>query len=126
MEGAYPADTFVNEPFAVNGEIAPRDLVLAAGVTNRIRFINITGDTVGLTVQLLSRFDLVPWTLVGKDGAATPASQRTARASRQMITVGETYDFEFTPLPGPHWLEIRRPSGELLKQWRVRVPGAIR
>jgi FtsP/CotA-like multicopper oxidase with cupredoxin domain len=126
LEGAYPAEPFLNEPFAVNGEVTPRDLVLAAGVTNRLRFINLTGDTVALTVQHLTRFDPVQWTLVGKDGAATPPGQRTVGASRQAITVGETYDFEVTPLPGPHWLEIRRASGELVKQWRVRVPGVAR
>jgi hypothetical protein len=75
---------------------------------------------------LLSRLDPAQWTLVGKDGAATPASQRIPSASRQHITVGETYDFEFTPPQGPLWLEMRRANGELLRQWRVRAPGAGR
>jgi hypothetical protein len=121
LEGVYPEEAFSNEPFAVNGERQPRELVLQRDVTNRLRLINITADTVGLTVQLTSRFDPVDWTLVGKDGAATPAAQRTLRTSRQLVSVGETYDFELTPPRGPLWLEVRRSNGEQLLQWAVLV-----
>lgn len=121
LEGAYPDGAFSNEPFAVNGERQPRELVLQRDVTNRLRLINITADTVALTVQLTSRFDPVEWTLVGKDGAATPAAQRTLRTSRQLVSVGETYDFELTPPRGPLWLEVRRGNGEQLLQWAVLV-----
>ncbi|MDQ3169513.1 MAG: multicopper oxidase domain-containing protein [Acidobacteriota bacterium] len=122
LEGAYPDDPLRNEPFAVNGERKPRELVLQRDVTNRLRFINITADAVALTVQLTSRFDPVQWTLVGKDGAATPAAQRTLRSSRQLVSVGETYDFELTPpTRGPLWLEVRRGNGEQLLQWAVVV-----
>jgi manganese oxidase len=58
-----------NEAFVVNGDAKPRPLDLKAGVPHRLRFINITADNVALTVQLLSGFDPVRWTLVGKDGA---------------------------------------------------------
>lgn len=112
------------EPLVVNGENPPRPLELQAGVAHRLRLINITPDNVALTVQLLSGFDPLKWTLVGKDGAATPASQRTTRAARQLVSVGETYDFEVAPLPPTPvgmWLELRRGSGELLFQWPVRV-----
>lgn len=121
LDGAYPEDPLRDEPFAVNGERTPRDLTLEAGVVNRLRFINITADTVGLTVQLSSRFDPVQWTLVAKDGASTPEAQRTMRPSRQLVSVGETYDFELTPPQGPLWLEVRRGNGEQLLQWAVQV-----
>ncbi len=121
LDGAYPEDPLRDEPFAVNGERTPRALDLKAGVVNRLRFINITADSVALTVQLASRFDPVQWTLIAKDGAATPAAQRTARQSRQLVSVGETYDFELTPPQGPLWLEVRRGNGEQLLQWAVRV-----
>jgi len=121
LDGAYPEDPLKNEPFAVNGQRQPAALELESGAVNRLRFINITADSVGVTVQLVSRFDPVQWTLVGKDGAATPAAQRTARQARQLITVGETYDFEVTPAAGPLWLELRRANGEQLMQWPVLV-----
>lgn len=112
------------EAFAVNGQKPPKPLVLKAGVINRIRLINITADNVALTVQLTSRFDPVEWTLVSKDGAATPPAQRVPRPARQLVTVGETYDYEIAPavlLSGPLWMELRRGSGELLMQWRLLV-----
>ena len=113
-----------DEPIVINGETRPRPLVLKAGVPNRVRFINITPDNVAFTVQLLARFDPVQWTLVGKDGMATPTATRKPQLARQLVTVGETYDFELSPAAatdGPLWMELRRGSGELMKQWAVRV-----
>jgi FtsP/CotA-like multicopper oxidase with cupredoxin domain len=122
LDGPYrPAP---NEFFAVNGESRPRPLELKAGIPHRLRFINITADNVAFTVQLLSGFDPIRWTLVGKDGAETPPAQRTARPGRQLVAVGETYDFELAPM-APRavglWMELRRGNGELLIQWPVRV-----
>ena len=122
LDGRYAE--LVGEPFVVNGQNPPKPLVLKAGATNRIRIINITADNVALTVQLTSRFDPVQWTLVSKDGAATPPAQRTPRQARQLVTVGETYDYEIAPAvltSGPLWMELRRGSGEFLMQWRIQV-----
>jgi FtsP/CotA-like multicopper oxidase with cupredoxin domain len=113
-----------NEPVVVNGESRPRPLMLKAGVPNLVRFINITPSNVAFTVQLLARFDPMQWTLVGKDGMATPVAARKPQLARQLVTVGETYDFELTPATTtdpPMWMELRRGSGELMKQWAVRV-----
>ena len=113
-----------DEPVVVNGEAKPRSIVLKSGVTNRIRFINITANNVALTVQLLAGFDPAQWMLVGKDGMDTPAGARKSQPARQLVTVGETYDFELAPMSpaaGPMWMELRRGTGELLKQWSVRV-----
>ena len=113
-----------DEPFAVNGEAKPRPLDLTPGVAHRLRFINITADNVALTLQLVSRFDPIQWTLIGKDGSDVPPAQRSARPARQLVTVGETYDFELAPMPPTPvglWMELRRGNGELLLQWPVRV-----
>lgn len=113
-----------DEPFAVNGESKPRPLELKAGVAHRLRIINITGDGVSLTMQLLLVHDPLRWTPLAKDGRELPQADRVARPSRQLVAVGETYDFELAPLaPRPEglWLELRRGSGELLMQWPVRV-----
>ena len=122
LEGKYRP--IPNEAFAVNGEAEPRALELKAGIPHRLRFINITGDGVNLTTQLLSIHDPIRWTLLAKDGADVPPSIRTMRQARQQIAVGETYDFELapmTPRAEGYWLELRRGSGELLIQWPVRV-----
>jgi FtsP/CotA-like multicopper oxidase with cupredoxin domain len=113
-----------NEPIVVNGESRPRPLVLKAGVPNRVRIINITPDNVAFTVQLLQRFDPMVWTLVSKDGAVIADSGRKAQPARQLVTVGENYDFEIAPLPAgaaPIWMELKRGSGEMLIQWPVTV-----
>ena len=50
---------------------------------------------------------------LAKDGADLPQSQRRSREARQLVTVGETYDFEIQPTLGkPLWLELRRGNGE--------------
>ena len=113
-----------DESFVVNGESPPRALELKSGVPHRLRFINITPDNVALTVQLVAGFDPIQWTLIGKDGSDTPRSQRTARPARQLVTVGETYDFELAPMPPTPlglWMELRRGNGELIFQWPVRA-----
>jgi FtsP/CotA-like multicopper oxidase with cupredoxin domain len=122
LDGPYRPQP--HEPFVVNGDTKPRLLDLRAGVAHRLRFINITADNVALTVQLLSEFDPIGWTLIGKDGAETPPAQRTERPARQLVGVVETYDFELAPmLPRAVglWMELRRGNGELLFQWPVRV-----
>lgn len=122
LEGQYRH--IPNEPFAVNGEAKPRPLELKAGMTHRLRFINITGDGVNLTLQLVSGHDPIRWTLAGKDGYEIPLSRRALRPARQQVAVGETYDFELAPMtPRAEglWMELRRGSGEFLIQWPVRV-----
>jgi FtsP/CotA-like multicopper oxidase with cupredoxin domain len=122
LEGKY--GRIPNEPFAVNGEAKPRLVELKSGIPHRLRFINITGDGVNLTMQLLSGHDPIRWTMTAKDGWEVPSSQRSARPARQIITVGETYDFELAPM-APRaaglWMELRRGDGELIFQWPVRV-----
>jgi hypothetical protein len=93
------------------------------GVPYAIPWLSVT-ERLALTVQLLSGFDPVRWTLVGKDGAETPSSQRTERPARQLVAVGETYDLvlePMLPLRVGLWPELRRGNGELLIQWPVRV-----
>ena len=122
LDGPYRPQP--DETFVVNGHAPPRPLDLKADAPHRLRFVNITADNVALTVQLVSRFDPIRWTLVGKDGAETPAALRTERPARQLVAVGETYDFELAPMPPGAvglWMELRRGNGEMIFQWPVRV-----
>ena len=97
LEGRYR--NLPDEPWAINGESKPRPFEHKAGVAHRLRIVNITGDGVSVTLQLLSVHDPIPWTPLGKDGRELPRANRTAQPSRQQVAVGETYDFELAPMP---------------------------
>ncbi len=99
----YP-DTFA---VLLNGSAHPAPLVLRAGVTHRLRIVMIPSAGTA-DVLLLSDTSLVTWRAVAKDGADLPPHQATLRPARQRVSVGETYDFEFTPAgPGDLRLELR-------------------
>jgi FtsP/CotA-like multicopper oxidase with cupredoxin domain len=111
------------EPFALNGRATPAPIPLRESVPNRLRLINITANNVALTALLVRQFDVIEWTPVAKDGATLPPEQTQPRTARQLVSVGETYDFEIRPTrPGTLWLEIRRGTGE----WVLQVPLEIR
>jgi FtsP/CotA-like multicopper oxidase with cupredoxin domain len=107
----------------MNGRPAPDPVALRAGVPNRLRVINITMNSVGLTVSLASRFDLVPWRVIAKDGADVTREEGTPRPARQLVAVGETYDFEVTP-SGPQdlWFNVQSRFGA----WLLQAPVPVR
>lgn len=77
---------------------------LRAGVTHRLRFINITpADDV--FAELLQDGAVVPWQIVAKDGADLPAPQNGP--ARLQFGPGETIDIEFTPRRGPVTMRVR-------------------
>ena len=111
------------EPFALNGQSNPAPIVMRAGVRNRLRLINITANNVALTAFLVDQFETVRWKPVAKDGVSLSAPQNEPRLARQLISVGETYDFEIDAgQPRRLWLEIRRGNGE----WVLQAPILIR
>src|SRR5688572_26739121 len=81
------------ESVVMNGERAPR-LVWKAGERHRVRLINITPDDI-FAVALQTAEGPVMWKPVAKDGAPLPAADSVAVPARQIIAVGETYDFEY-------------------------------
>ncbi|HSA55405.1 MAG TPA: hypothetical protein VLE53_06850 [Gemmatimonadaceae bacterium] len=104
---------------------------MRAGRPARLRFISLTAVNPNATVWLTARPDsvnanvrdtlVVQWTPVAKDGADLPPEARRPRLARQIVAMGETYDFEFTPpAPGVWRIEVRPAgvNGALL----VRVP----
>ena len=112
------------EPIVVNGRTTvpsvtggPVPTTLHANIPNRLRLINITPDDVALTFVLTDGFRPVTWKAVAKDGADLPPPQQTSREARQLVSIGETYDFEIEPRPGQRlWLELRRGGGEWVAQ----------
>ena len=73
---------------------------------------------------------LVRWRPVAKDGADLPAAARGERPAHQIVSMGETYDFEYVPRQrGTLRLEVRTAnpppgfgkSGKLLVRVPIRV-----
>ena len=89
----------VDAPPMVNGSPTPPPLDLDAGVTYRLRLINITADDVK-RVALLADTTAQQWRPLGKDGADLPAVQTDPRAARVLMGPGETNDFAFTSPSG--------------------------
>lgn len=105
----------------MNGERAPR-LVWKAGQRHRVRLINITPDDI-FNVTLQTSEGPVTWTPVAKDGAPLPAAESVAVPARQIIAVGETYEFEYQAPAGRKtaWLEVRTTSGKWQVQGHVLI-----
>ena len=117
----------------INGQSNPDTIVLHAGQPARLRLISLALINPNLSVQVTSRQDsvgvlamdslLVQWRPVAKDGADLPEPSRTPRRARQIIAMGETYDFELTPeRTGTLRIEVRGGAGgRLLARVPVRV-----
>jgi hypothetical protein len=61
--------------------------------------------------------------LPGPFNSPVPPERCKPRPAKQLIAVGETYDFEFRAPPGRQtlWLEVRTPAGKWHAQGRVFV-----
>ena len=105
-------------------------VVLRAGKTYRLRIANLSIGTPNATVSLTARpagapattrdTMLVRWRPVAKDGADLPLRVRTMVSAVQIVSIGETFDFEIQPaLPGELGLEVFAPA---LRAIIVRVP----
>jgi FtsP/CotA-like multicopper oxidase with cupredoxin domain len=118
-------------PLEVNGQLNPDTVVFHVGRPERLRFMGLPSFAANATVTLTTRHDsvfqslndtaVVRWKPVAKDGADLPERARAPRPARQIISMGETYDFEYTAVrPGILRIEVRAPGlgGALL----VRVP----
>ena len=116
MIGLGGADD-MKSPLLLNGSAQPEPLQLNVGVKYRLRFINITPNNAGLVVSLLAGSSPVRWRALAKDGADLPPAQVSEQEARQLISVGETYDFEFEPTTkGDLRLEVLRPFN---RTWAV-------
>lgn len=108
--------------FELNGEQNPDTLVLRMGRRYRLRFIGLQVTNPNAAVTLTGRRDsvsgnprdtsLVQWRRVAKDAIEAPEAERSLRAAREVVSMGETYDFEFVPAT----------RGDLRIEVRVSVP----
>ncbi|HXE83038.1 MAG TPA: multicopper oxidase domain-containing protein [Gemmatimonadales bacterium] len=116
----------------INGEANPDTLVFPVGRPTRLRFFNLANWEVLTSFSLTTRPDsalrlvndtlLVRWRPVAKDGFDLPANQQLPRTARQIVSMGETYDFAYTPLrKGTLRLELRGPDGKLIFRVPIRA-----
>lgn len=120
-------------PMEINGEVNPDTIVLRRGQAYRFRFINVAVTSPNATVYLTARPDsllenlrdsmLAQWRPVAKDGADLPEHARALRPAQQIVSIGETFDFEVQPLQrGEMRIEVRPVSaGRLFVRVPVRV-----
>jgi FtsP/CotA-like multicopper oxidase with cupredoxin domain len=81
----------------LNGKTEADPVQLRAGVTYRMRFVNITFARPGARVILSDDAGPVQWRVSAKDGADLPASRITDEPADRRISIGETFDAEYTP-----------------------------
>ena len=121
-------------PLEINGTTNPDTLVLHAGRPERLRFASLAQFNANATVSLTARPDssaggvrdsmIAQWRPVAKDGRDLPAAARAERLAKQVVTMGETYDYAHTPArPGQLRIEVRTAGqkGVLLARVPVRV-----
>jgi manganese oxidase len=91
----------------VNGLNPPAPLNLSLGVKHRFRIVNFHTFMANLKIEIKDDSRLLSWRALAKDGRDLPENQQTIRPAQQVVSIGETYDFEFNPdKPGDLRLEI--------------------
>ena len=107
--------------------------MLRVGQPARLRFLSLALLNPNTAVQVTARSDsagvllndtlIVQWRPIAKDGADLPPAWRVPRLARQVMGMGETYDFELTPaVRGLLRLEVRGAgNGVLLARVPLRV-----
>jgi manganese oxidase len=109
----------------LNGSRTPDPMELKLGETYRLRLINISPN-LDVTVSLGTPEENLHWRAVAKDGFELPPAQRRVVPARLVFSVGETYDFEFTPqVAGTYRLRVRTnfsddPAAEAVAAVQVR------
>jgi len=129
LKGLGPKDS-ATHPLEINGETDPDTVVLHFGRPARFRFLNLSTAVPVALFRLTARPDssltsgkdtlVVSWRPVAKDGFDLPGALEVSRPANQIVSMGETYDFEYTPQrTGTLRLEVR--TGQLLVRVPIRV-----
>ncbi len=101
---------------ALNGKSVPPLMTLHAGITYRLRIINLL-PAAPTRVSLTSGADTLTWRRVAKDGATLPPHQALSTKRWQGVGVGEAYDYEWTPsAPSEAMLNFSISPTEIIRQ----------
>ena len=116
----------------VGGVANPDTLVMRAGKPARLRLMSLSILNPNAGVVVTARADSVAgavrdsliatWVPIAKDGADLAPSERTARPARQLISMGETYDFLLTPPAAGSILRVEVRAGGGNGPLLARVP----
>ena len=109
----------------LNGSAEPEPLEFSVGQAYRLRFMNITLGSGNLRIRLLRDGLPILWRPLAKDAWDLAPHQRTPLSSEQTVSVGETFDFEYTPeRPGEMHLEVRGRGGQLFVDQLINIIAA--
>ncbi|GAC1437291.1 MAG: hypothetical protein NVSMB58_29660 [Terriglobales bacterium] len=113
----------MHDPLVVNGSPQPGLMVLLTGQTYRFRIVNITPGDAAIATSLAMENHPVKWRAIAKDGADLPQQQATVQEATKTVSVGETYDYQFTPTaPGNYELRFSSDLGSQVSQMIAIVP----
>ncbi len=112
----------MHDPVVLNGSPQPPVMVLLTGQSYRFRIVNITPLDSLITASLTNEGHQGKWRAIAKDGADLPTQKAVLQDASQLISVGETYDFEFSPeVPGDYLLQFSA-GGSVVTQGMTVVP----
>jgi FtsP/CotA-like multicopper oxidase with cupredoxin domain len=95
----------------INGTPQSKALRLQLGKKYRFRLINISTNNQGMQVSLRNPTGPVDWRIIAKDGANLPPDLARMSKAQLTITVGETYDVEFSTATAQELLlDLTRPA----------------
>ena len=102
----------------INGRVQPDTLRLTAGVTYRLRVIDMIMDWT-VRMALVRGDSVLQWKALAKDGAELPPEAQVVRPATLIGGPGETMDFEFrAPSPGVLRLDVQQRTGI----WKTALP----
>ena len=105
-------------PLEIDGQPTPDTVVLHIGHPARLRLMSLARFNANPTFSLTARDErsahappvdtmMERWRPLAKDGFDLPAAARVLVPAHQVVSIGETYDFEYVPrAPGVMHLEI--------------------
>ena len=106
----------------LNGSSKPEPTEFQVGTTYRLRFMNITLFNGNLRLRLTRGGFPVRWLPIAEDGFDLPPHQSKLVMSERRVSVGETFDFKYTPdEAGEMHLEVRSGGGRLLVDQLINV-----
>lgn len=106
----------------LNGREKHDTLTLQAGVSYRLRLMNVTMANPFLQFWLVREGAPLQWTPLARDGFDLPSWQRERAPARMRVGIGETHDVEIRiNRPGELNLEMRAGGGDLFTRQPIRV-----
>ncbi|MDZ4674897.1 MAG: multicopper oxidase domain-containing protein [Gemmatimonadota bacterium] len=105
----------------LNGTTTHAKRVLNSDTDYRFRLMNISMRGPNLQYWLVRDGAPARWTPLAKDGFDLPEYRRQLAPAKQVVSIGETYDYQVNLLPGDYALELRQGNGNLVTRVPIQV-----